>query len=256
MSVPTANPVTSSETVQEQPARYATFRRRFRAFVVDLAVIAAVLLFVVISTDVAEDVPGYGRFAWLLLFSAFFLYEPLFVWWRGATVGHARNHLTVVADRTGRSPGLVRAFARYIIKGTLGLPCFVLMAFTRRHQALHDILTRTTVQVVPGVALESYDYHLERTEDELMVLPSRTRRALVMTAYLVALFLGYGVLVNLIDPRGCLPDNSCTDETRALAEAITFVYFAASLLTIVGAWRGLLLGARRSRLPQSDSIVA
>jgi uncharacterized RDD family membrane protein YckC len=246
----------SSENVQEQPVRYATFRRRFHAFVVDVAVITAVVVFVAISTDIAENVPGYGRFAWLLMFAALFLYEPFFVWWRGATVGHAMNHLTVVADRTGRSPGLARAFARYLIKGTLGLPCFVVMAFTKRHQALHDLVTKTTVQVETDVALDPGEYHVERTADASILLPSRTRRALVMIAYLVALFIGFGVLLYLIDPRGCLRDNSCPDGTRALGTAVTFVYYGASLLAIVAAWKGLLFGARRTRLPEAESIVA
>ena len=96
-----------------------------------------------------------AHIAWLLMFGLFFVYEPLFIWRRAATIGHAKNHL-VVADATGRTPGLGQAFARYFIKLVLGLPSFVTMALSRKHQAVHDVLTRTTVQLSPPVGTSTW----------------------------------------------------------------------------------------------------
>lgn len=236
-------------------ARYATFTSRFRALVVDTAVVFGAIILVVIAGDAADRVPGSGRVAWLLMFSALFLYEPLFIWRRGATVGHALNHLIVVDDRRERRPTLSQAFARYFLKLVLGIPSFVTMALTRRHQAVHDLLTKTTVRLAAGTAPDAYDFHLERAEDVPALLPSRPRRAVVMVVYLAAIFIGYGILISALDPQACLREQSCTTGKRLLTDAVTLLWLAASFATIVAAWKGFLPGARRDRHVTSDSLV-
>lgn len=73
-------------------------------------------------------------------------------------------------------PAVIRtlgiAFARYIIKVVLGLPSFISMAFTSRHQAVHDVLTRTTVQIRDLTLAVPDDYHeqahrLKATRDRI-----------------------------------------------------------------------------------------
>ena len=226
--------------------RYATFTRRFRAVVVDTAVVCAVIVVVMLVGDVTDFVPGSGRIAWLFMFGALLLYEPLLIWRRGATIGHAVNHLTVVSDRTGRAPTLVQAFARYVIKILLGVISFVTMAFTRRHRAVHDALTRTTVQLAPGVEGSIEDFHIERTDAaEAFLMPPRWRRASVMAIYLVLELFIYGILLGAIDPYGCAREGTCSEAMRRTQEAMTVVWFAGSLVIIGAAWKGLLFGARR-----------
>jgi uncharacterized RDD family membrane protein YckC len=237
-------PPSRSDSNEPHVARYATFTRRFRALIVDTAIVFGVIIVVVIVGDAADSIPGSGRLAWLLMFAALFLYEPLFIWRRGATIGHTRNQLTVIDDRTGRRPGLAQAFARYCLKVILGIPSFVTMALTRKHQAVHDLLTRTTVQLAADADAQSYEFHLERTEDATTRLPSRLRRAVVMVLYLIAIFVTYGVLVSMLVPLACLRDQSCTAGTRLLTDAVTLVWLGASLAAVVAAWKGFLPGAR------------
>ena len=226
--------------------RYATFTRRFRAVVVDTAVVCAGIVIVMLVGDVTDFVPGSDRIAWLFMFGALLLYEPLLIWRRGATIGHAVNHLTVVSDRTGRAPTLVQAFARYVIKILLGVISFVTMAFTRRHQAVHDALTRTTVQLAPGMEGSVEDFHIERPDAaEAFLMPPRWRRASVMVIYLVLELFIYGILLVAIDPHGCAREGTCSEAMRRTQEAMTVVWFAGSLVIIGAAWKGLLFGARR-----------
>ena len=238
------------------PPRYATFTRRFRAVVVDTAVVSGALVLLLIVGGFADNVPGSGRIVLVLMVGLVFLYEPIFVWRRGATIGHAANNLRVLADRTGRPPGLARSFIRYVIKLVLGLPSFITMAFTRRHQAVHDVLTRTTVQPTSIAGVEEHDFHLERVQSPEVVLPSRLRRVSVMIAYLVGVFLIYGVILVALDPENCAQQQSCTGSKRVVVAGIWFAWLAISIAIVVAAWKGLLLGARQRHLASIDAPVA
>ena len=153
-----------SETALLPRPLYATFTRRFRALVLDLAVITAAVVALVLFAMATESVPGSGRIVVGLLF-ALLLYEPLMVWRYGATLGHRWANLHVVASSGGR-PNLGQAFLRHWIKSLVGLPSFVTMLFTRRHQALHDVLTRTTVQVREPVFARPWDYYAVRGDGD------------------------------------------------------------------------------------------
>jgi uncharacterized RDD family membrane protein YckC len=235
--------------------RYATFTRRFRALVVDVAIIMGVVAALVVLGTIAENLPGFGRVAWAVMFSAVFLYEPLFVWRRVATIGHARSQLTVVDARSGGHPALWQAFARYFAKGLLGIPSFVTMALTRKHQAVHDLLTKTTVQIRADVPLATGEFHRERGTEAAPGLPSKRRRSAIMVAYLFGLLVLYGALLTASDPQGCIRDQSCPTKIRLLTDAITIAWMMASLATIIAAWKGYLLGARSRRGPTAHSLA-
>lgn len=243
------------ELVERSTVRYATFTSRFRAVVFDSAIVAFGVILLVVVGDAAERIPGSGRIIWLLLLALLLLYEPLLVWRRGATVGHAWNHLVVVAQETNQPPGFGRAFGRYILKAILGLPSFVTMVLTRRHQAVHDWMTRTTVQVVSDAGIEGSEFHLERLEDDSHILPSRLRRAVVMLAYLIGVFALYSVALAALDRDGCVNAQRCMGIRKMIIEGSAWVWLGVSLATIVAAWKGFLLGARRSRRSLVDPPV-
>lgn len=153
---------------------YASFTRRLRASVIDAAIVGSGQVVFLFAAEVADSMPGGDRVTWAAYFGLLFLlllYEPLLVAFRGATVGHSRMNLCVVGP-SGGHPNLGIAFARYIIKVVLGLPSFISMAFTSRHQAVHDVLTRTTVQIRDLTLAVPDDYHeqahrLKATRDRI-----------------------------------------------------------------------------------------
>jgi len=236
------------------PVRYATFTRRFRALVIDNLFLSFTSVALFFLGDAVSDVPGATRLVLLLIVALILLYEPVLVSRRGATIGHAVARLRVVDVRTGRSPSFGRAFVRFLIKGILGLPSFITMALDRRHQAVHDLLTHTAVQVLETEEL--VEFHVERIEEPDVVLPSRGRRLVVIVLYLVVVFFASNIAIALVAGPGCLSDQACSGGTLLVIQLIGVAWLALSAATIIAGWKGLLFGARRSRRVESDVALA
>lgn len=245
-----------SDESPDPPTRYATFTSRMRAALIDTFVVATALVAIFMIGDAAADVPGSGRVAVLLIFGLALLYEPLLVWRRGATIGHRRNHLMVVSEATGRSPGLARAFLRYLVKAIFGIVSFGTMPLSRRHQAVHDWVTRTTVRVAPGAEELVEEFHLELSDGPDELSPSRSRRALVGLAYLIALLVANGIAVSIVDPERCARARSCDGATTLMLRALGVTWIALSCATIIAAWKGLLWGARRRPASRAAAPLA
>jgi hypothetical protein len=166
------------------------------------------------------------------------------VWRVGGTVGHLATNLRVVDDASGRNPGLLRAAARFWIKTALGVLSFVTMLLTRRHQAVHDSLTRTTVQIRDLAKAQPDDYLVERPAVESASMPSPARRILVVVMYQVVLFLAISIAITLLVSTACVEANRCTPGEEVVTNAVGLVWIGASLLCLVAGWRGRLWGAR------------
>lgn len=244
-------------TVSDTTApRYATFTRRARALVFDAAITSGAIVVLLFLSELTDGLPASGRVIGLLMLGVFLLYEPLFVASRGATIGHAAAGLTIVDDRTGTRPGFVKSFARYFVKMVLGLPSFVTMAISRRHQAVHDLLTRTTVQLSATAEDDALGFHLERAEESGIVTPPAWRRIVVIAAYLVAVFVIYGIVLSLVDPDGCARGRNCVGATRVIVEGVGLLWLTVSLGLIIAGWKGLLFGARYRRQESSEISAA
>jgi uncharacterized RDD family membrane protein YckC len=228
--------------------RYARFSRRLRAMLIDwiitlIVIFGAVWLAVSVGNDILSR--GLGILAVVLLM----LYEPILVSRMGGTLGHYFTNLRVVNDRGGGNIGFARACARVIIKGALGLYSFVILAATRRNQAVHDLLTRSTVQIRdPAKALPG-QYIAERTELAAAGLPSRSRRIVVTCAYLLLMAAFYLFIVGrIVAPaaisNACLEGNFCSGGERILSLVIGTGLLGLCAVCITLGWRGRLVGAR------------
>lgn len=129
------------------PALYATFPRRLNALSADavILILFSIGVFVILPDGVERAAIRLSlAFVWwaVLLF-----YEPAMVTWFGGTLGHRLLNLRVVDDKSGTNPTFSKALGRLVVKGVLGIFSFLSMSFSRRHQALHDMATGTTVQV-------------------------------------------------------------------------------------------------------------
>ena len=143
---------------QYQVPNYATFGKRFLAYLIDSLLIVAIFLplglllgvFVGISGAEVDDVTGnaislFIQFASLV---AAWLYSAILessVW--QATVGKKLFGLRVT-DMAGNRISLGRASGRYVGKYLSSIICsigFLMAAFTEKKQGLHDILASTLV---------------------------------------------------------------------------------------------------------------
>jgi uncharacterized RDD family membrane protein YckC len=95
---------------------------------------------------------------WVVWLGVVLGYEPLLVSRRGATVGHAAMNLCVLDNRTDRYLPFRRALVRAWLKGLLGLVSFFSMNFSRRHQAVHDILTGSSVRIRDAARARPHQY--------------------------------------------------------------------------------------------------
>ena len=248
--IPTSEP--SAEQLELVPA-YASFTRRFQGVALDAVVVLTGVVVIAVISDMSRDVPGSGRVAVAALLGLIFLYEPVMVARYGGTLGHRVVNLRVVDDATGGNPGFLRALARFVIKTALGILSFTAMALTRRHQAVHDSLTHTTVQVRDLSRARPGHYRVERDAVEIDGLPSRGRRLAVIAAYLVALFVVLAAVSGLLLPDTCLDGIHCTAGQELVSRALGFAWLALSVVSIVAGWRGRLPGARAT---PNDSAVS
>lgn len=241
--------MSSGAEISPMPApRYARFSRRLRAMLIDW-IITLIVVFgtVLVAASVGNDnlSRGLGTLAVVLLVA----YEPILVSRMGGTLGHYFTNLRVVDDGSGGNIGFARACARVVIKGVLGLYSFVILAATRRNQAVHDLLTRSTVQIRdPAKALPG-QYIAERTELAAAGLPSRSRRIAVTCAYLLLMAVVYLFIVGRFLAPGaisnaCLEGNFCSGGERILSLVIGVGLLGLCAVCITLGWRGRLVGAR------------
>jgi uncharacterized RDD family membrane protein YckC len=228
--------------------RYARFSRRLRAMLVDW-ILALIVIYgaVLLATAVKND--NLSRWLGILVVIALLLYEPILVSRMGSTVGHYFTNLRVVDDRSGGNIGFARACARSLIKGVLGLYSFVILAATRRNQALHDLLTRSTVQIRDPAKASPGQYIAERTELAEAGMPSQSRRIAVTCFYLLLIGIVYAVTIGAIVVPGaisdaCIDRNFCTGGERILSLILGAGLLGVCAVCIALGWRGRLVGAR------------
>ena len=227
-------------------AVYATFTVRMRALVTDVMVQTAGIIATFVMVAVLEDVPGIGRLAAIALIAIALLYEPLQVGLRGATVGHRRANLRVVSDTTGGNPSVAAAYLRFVLKAILGLPSFTMMLFTRRHQAWHDVLTHTTVQVTDVSRAREFDIALEREPDEgTEIMPPLAKRVFMTIMFMLVGFVIIVIAEVLLVSEPCLASRQCSELEQLTMTVIGILMFASFIVVATLGWLGRLPGARR-----------
>jgi uncharacterized RDD family membrane protein YckC len=239
----------SDADMSAMPApRYARFSRRLRAMLFDW-IITLIVIYgaVLLATSVGSD--NFSRTLGVLVIVALLLYEPILVSRIGGTLGHYFNNLRVVDKDDGGNISFPKACARAVIKGVLGLYSFVILAATSRNQAVHDLLTGSTVQIRdPAKALPS-QYMIERTELAATDMPSPRRRLAVISGYLLLTVIVYllitrGIIAAGLISDGCIDRNVCSASDRILSLNLGLTLLAAGAACITLGWRGRLIGAR------------
>jgi uncharacterized RDD family membrane protein YckC len=224
-------------------AAYARFPRRLVALVSDAALVTGgfAVLFLAAAATGAETIVRVLLAAFVLVA---LLYDPVLVSRTGGTLGHRWTNLRVVDDDTGGNLPFGRALARSLIKTVLGLPSFVFIGLTRRYQALHDLASRSTVQVRDVSRARPYHYVYERADTPEPLNVSRRRRVLVILAYAFAIYIVISVIsIVWVDDR-CLLENVCTPGDNLAVSVITAGWLGATAWAVVRGWRGRLPGCR------------
>jgi uncharacterized RDD family membrane protein YckC len=229
---------------------YPRLLRRVRAFLIDS------VLFVVVIYTWMLSLPAFGESHFLLKIVALILpiviIEPGLVAFTGGTPGHHIMGLRVRDASRDENIGILRATARAIVRTFFGWLSFIFVLVTRRHQALHDYFTSTVVVLRSPESLSVREKFAPRTEDHAPYLyPSKTRRIAVILVYIFLSFVVLSALSAVFLSDECATVNRCSDAENVTASALAVIWFFCIGAAIVMGWRGLLLGCRRSALPQN-----
>ena len=225
-----------------EPAAYARFPRRLLAMVADGALIAAAMIALFVAAASVESQSAV-RAALILFALGAILYDPVLVSTTGGTLGHHWLNLRVVADESGGKLPFGRAVARGLLKTFLGIASFIFMAVTKRHQALHDMASRSTVQIRDLERAAPHHYATERMVEEPVGV-SRRRRAVVITAYVLASFVVMTLASAATVSESCIMADLCTARDDLAAGVLGLAWVGVSAWTLVRGWRGRLPGAR------------
>jgi len=157
-------PPTKSEPADDAaPALYATFPRRLNALSTDVVVVIGVSIPVFLVVPLVQASSAARITIWALWLGGLVAYEPVLVSCFGATIGHRFMNLRVMSNRTNSNISLPKAFARSFLKAFLGIMSFFTMNFSRRHQAIHDIVTDSSVRIFDVSKAKPRHYVRERS---------------------------------------------------------------------------------------------
>jgi uncharacterized RDD family membrane protein YckC len=229
-------------------ARYARFGRRLRAIVIDWFLLV-VLTFSALSVAAAARSDEISRGLGIFVVIVLVLYEPLLVSLTGGTLGHYFANLRVVDQRDGGNVSFGKALARAVLKGVLGWFSFIVMTATRRNQAVHDLLTRSTVQIRDPAKARPYHYIVERTDLQAANLPSLPHRFAVIGASLLLVCLAYAAVLAAGSAAGAFaPDCHNHEGCRVFNGVFVFIsgilWLTACAACIGWGWSGMLFGVR------------
>ena len=225
---------------------YARFSRRFRGIFIDWAITLVVIFgaLLVASTVAADSV---SRALGIVVIATLLLYEPVLVSFTGGTVGHHLTNLRVVDDATGGNVGFLKACARLLLKSLLGWYSFVVLAATRRNQAIHDLVTRSTVQIRDPAKARPGQFVTERAEPAAARMPAPWERVLTICVYLVLLFVASAGAAMILESRPCLGGSHCSGADRIFELVLDTAVLLLMAVIIASGWRGKLFGARAHR---------
>ena len=151
----------------------------------------------------------------------------------GGTIGHYLCNMWVVDDRGG-NVSFIKPFGRMIIKSLLGWYSFLAMVMTSRHQAVHDLLTRSTVQMRDLTKSKPYHFRPRRDPPTPQVMPSPVRRAAAIAAYLLAGFILYSIFLATLALAGplsrrCIDGQTCTASELAILILLWAIWGSVSV---------------------------
>ncbi|MGH7460378.1 MAG: RDD family protein [Longimicrobiales bacterium] len=233
-------------TTEAVTRHYAVFSSRVRALVIDLsvvvgAIVAGMLLLELLPGDLA------GRIYVILVVVTLFAYEPVLVATIGGTLGHRAQNLRVLDQNSDRRISLLRAWLRVLIKAVFGLFSFFFMAITRRHQALHDLATRSVIVVHDLQSADEAEYVVEISSDQFAVAVSKRRRVAVIAGYWLLILALLSVVPVPFVSEDCFLTDVCTRAEDRIFTIMGLFMMAGFGTTLVQGWRGRLPGARARR---------
>ncbi len=240
---------TASGVPLDKPA-YVRFARRLQGLLIDSIILTSTIP-AALMIAVAFESEHVARFLGLAVVITWLLYEPLMVSMTGSTIGHYVCNLRVVDNRRGGNVSFGKAIVRMVIKTILGLFSFLSMTVASRHQAIHDLLTGSTVQIRNLEKAKTHHFAFEREEVKSL---SRVRRIAMIVIYVlgwtvICVCASTVVVLIGLESANCAKGYTCSPVEKLLEATMSLVWIGGIGLLMGLGWRGKLWGARLSAVP-------
>lgn len=225
---------------------YPRLIRRIQALLIDSAVLLAVFICsVALAGYLKLDNEFLGA---AIAFLPAILIEPLLVSLKGGTIGHHILGLRVRNIANSKNLNIFSAIIRTALKAILGTVSLVCVLTTKKHQAIHDLLTRSIVVINDTNGLPSYEVLSERELDhEKYYYPGVIRRLLFIALYFVLFFISIGILTVFGLSDSCVDSGRC-GYLDSVVYVFMSVYYWVGIFGIPAlGWMSKLYGCRKVR---------
>jgi uncharacterized RDD family membrane protein YckC len=225
---------------------YARATPRLQALIRDLVWQATILVCLVVPPTLLANQDLLRVLAPVCLL-AFVFYEPVLIALRGATLGHSSLNLRIVRARDFGRVSFPRALLRTVVKWIFGLPSFLAMYFTSKHQAIHDLVSGTVVVPRESRHVRPEWFEPARPEPAASVLPGRARRAFVIIGHWLAWYVMFQFAIVLLVPDDCFEHmRTCRQPVQWLIIATGLIWLTGTIVLAFAGWKGALWGAQRT----------
>ena len=223
---------------------YTRISRRIKAFSIDtiaLILIFFVTLFIVTAVNISNP-----TIESLIIFLFVISVEPLCVSITGASIGHHITGLKVRQASTDRKLNIFQSYIRFLAKLPFGLLSFISVLTTRKHQALHDLISKSIVVHKNCAAVLPYEIVSERILDtENYIYPSILKRVLVIFGYFILFYILYIIAFSMLIDSQCLLGKHCSNLDSGLLLLFSGIFWVGIFAIIGLGWQARLLGCRK-----------
>ena len=223
---------------------YPRLIRRVQGLLIDSVIVCIVLI---VSLSIAGLLKlSNDNYAVFIAFLPLVFLEPILVSVTGGTVGHHIIGLRVRKVSEDRNINIFVAVIRSILKFFVGTVSLVFVLTTKRHQAIHDLLSRSIVVVKYPEAIPAHEALSERRSDtENYKYPGALRRILMIVSYLALYFTVGSAIIYFALSVPCLEFDSCNKVDNVVYAIISVSYWVALFLIPALGWSSKLYGCRR-----------
>lgn len=223
---------------------YPRLLRRIQGILIDSLIFAIALALSIFIAGYLKLENDYINAA-ILLLPALSI-DPFLITFTGGTIGHHLIGLQVRKQNKDENINLVFAYIRTFFKIILGTPSLIFVLTTKRHQAIHDIVSRSVVVVKNPDKVAFYEALPERVVDtQNYIYPGVFRRLIVIFGYFILFFIAISILMGFVLSDACVESIRCNN-IDTLFSLIVYVIFWVGVFVIPAyGWTACLYGCRR-----------
>ena len=147
------------------------------------------------------------------------------IWLTGGSIGHHFAGIRIVGKTSGKNLFVLNGIVRFIVKVLLGIFSLVSMLITKKHQAIHDLLSNSVVIFKDeNSALPQHKLAPRKTVFSSQK-PSLWRRLIVVIVYSIIVFFTISVITALFVSAKCTEFNQCseTEDQYLMISGLVFI---------------------------------